>query len=69
MQVQVHHTHISASDLEATLGFRKSMVGSRVVLSQHADFAETVKVQNIQKPISHKEVQPWRDLSRRQNLS
>ena len=44
MQVQVHHTLISTSDLEATLGFRKNMVGSRVVLLQHADFAKTVKV-------------------------
>lgn len=48
MQVQVHHTLISTSDLEATLGFRKNMVGSRVVLLQHADFAKTVNVQNIQ---------------------
>ena len=36
MQVQVHHTLISAAALEASLGFRKNMVGSRVVLSEHA---------------------------------
>lgn len=44
MQVQLHHIHIFASDIEATLGFWKNMFGAQVLFDMEIAGARNVMI-------------------------
>ncbi|MDP6348051.1 MAG: VOC family protein, partial [Dehalococcoidia bacterium] len=44
MQIQLHHTHIFASDMEATLGFWQDMFGAKVLFDTEIAGARNVMI-------------------------